>query len=280
MSSPRNASASELIVEWTAPPECPDQDDVVSDVERALGEGAKPNLTAIARVTRAADTFRAQVRITSSAGFGDRDLEAVSCEILAESVALVIALSASRSADSRGEVKHREHDRGLEVALSPHASAAIGPLPEPAFGAGATIAIEGFAALRLELSGTYHARQSHTFDETNVGGRFDLLRLGARGCRLWTLGAFELGPCFGAQLYRIEARGFGGMLSYSGESLMWGPAAGAFGRLRLLDRFAVHLTADAVVPVSRQRFVFSDVGPLHRPSILALQLVIAPEVLF
>lgn len=282
MSSARDVSASDIVIEWTAPRECPGQSDVVSGVERALGDGANASLTAVVRVTRAGDTYRAKLHITSAAGLGDRELEDTQCEILAESVELVIALSASRSTAARGDVPRGAHHPGLALALAPHATALAGALPALAIGAGVTVAVEGLAALRLELSGTYYAHQSSTFggtDETKVGGVFDLLRLGARGCWLWTLGAFKLGPCAGAQLYRIEAAGFGGMISRPGESLMWAPAAGVFGRLQLFPQFGIHLSADAALPSTRQRFVFSDLGPLHRPSVLLFQLFVAPEVL-
>ena len=279
MSGARDAAAAELIVEWNAPAECPDQDHVVASVERALGEGSKANLTAIAHVTRIAGGFRAQLRITSAAGFGHRDLEDTRCEILAESLALVIALSAARSTEARSATTRAGQDRGLELGMSAHAAASVGPLPDTALGAGVTFAVEG-SGVRLELGGTYHARQTATFARERVGGRFDLLRFGARGCRLWRLGDFELGPCLGTQLYRIAAMGFGGMVSRPGASTTWAPALGAFGRLRLVPHFAVQLAADAVFPLSRQRFVFSDVGLLHRPSVVTFQLFVAPEVLF
>src|SRR5689334_7497738 len=122
MSSPRDVSASEIILEWTAPPECPGQSAVVSRVDHALGDGSNASLTAIVRVTRAEGSFHATLHITSSAGIGDRDLEDTQCEILAESVALVIALSASRSTPAHGDVARGEHHRGLTLALAPHAS--------------------------------------------------------------------------------------------------------------------------------------------------------------
>jgi hypothetical protein len=50
--------------------------------------------------------------------------------------------------------------------------------------------------------------------------------------------------------------------------------------LRLFSVFAVVLSADATVPIERQRFVYTDVGSLHRPAAVAFQLFIAPEVRF
>ena len=276
----RDVAASELVIEWIAPSECPDQADVVSNVERSLGGAVNVNLTAVANVTRTAGIFRARINITSSAGYGERILENTRCELLAESVALVIALSAPHFADPPPGLARDSPDGGLAPALSAHATAVAGLLPRVALGAGGTFAVEGFAALRLELGGSYYAEQSSTFDEMNIGGDFRLFGIGVRGCRIWTLGAFALAPCLGAQFYRIAGMGFGGMVSRDGGSLVWGPTLGVFGRLRLMQWLALDLSADGVAPVSRRPFVFSDVGVLHRPSALAFQLLLAPEVRF
>jgi hypothetical protein len=273
--STRSVAASELVIEWTAPPDCPDQDDFVSRVERSLGAGVKANLTAKAHVTEIAGTFHAKLRISSSAGYGERVLENTRCEILADSVALVVAMSASRS----GEMLDDEQER-FALALSAHGTAIIGPLPKIALGVGGALAIEAFA-FRLELSGTYYAPpQSSTFDSAPAGAEFKLLRFSARACRVWKFGAFELAPCLGAQFFRIDASAFGGEEYLDASSLVWGPSVGVFGRLRVWGPLSVFLEADGFAPVSRQRFVYSDLGPLHRPSAVGGQLFIAPEVQF
>jgi hypothetical protein len=262
------------MIEWKAPAECPSESDMLSRVERSLGDAdrAQANLSAAARVTRTSGGYRAAVRIQTRAGSGERSLENANCEILADSVALVIALSASDSTPST--------DRGLTLALSAHASALSGPLPSFGFGAGGALAVEGLWALRFELSGSYYAAQSLTYEQTNVGARFQLLRFGARVCRLWGVGPFDFAPCLGAQIYRIAGDGFGGMKRDNGTAYLWGPALGVFTRLRLFSVFAVVLAADATALTSRRRFIYSDLGPLHKPAALAFQLFIAPEVQF
>jgi len=212
-------------------------------------------------------------------GSGERVLENARCEFLAESVALVIALSAPQFAGARRKPARGGPDSGLAPVLSAHAAAVEGPLPRLALGVGGTLGVEGIAALRLDLSGTYYAHQSSTFEDMSIGARFGLLAFGVRGCRIWAIGSLELAPCLGAQFYRITGKGFGGMVSLDGGSLMWGPAVGVLGRLRLLERVALCLTVDGVAPLSRRRFVFSDVdGPLHRPTLFAFQLLVGPEV--
>ena len=269
--SAREVAATELAIQWTAPAGCPDRAEMVSRVERALEDASAPEqLSATGKVTRLPGMYRAQVRVQSSIGSGERVLENTDCEILADSVALVIALSASESEGGAQGV----------FALSAHGSVAFGPLPEPAFGVGGALALEGLWSLRWELTGTYYAEQSSSYDDANVGADFRMLGFGARGCRVWELGRFDLAPCLGIQLYRIEGEGHGGMLQSSGAAYVWGPALRLFGRLRLLRAFAVFLAADGVVPVVRRSFVYRDLGPLHRPAAFAFQLFLAPEVLF
>jgi hypothetical protein len=277
----RSVSASELAIDWRAPPECPDQAELVSRVSRLLGGVVKSNLTAATDVTRAGDAYRARLRITSSAGFGERTLENTRCEILTDSVALVIALSAAPSPGLKSDGETAQGGEDLALAVSAHGTAVSGPLPRVAVGVGGALAVEALSALRFELSGTYYGGQSKAFDQTTLGGNFNLLRFGARGCRIWSFGAFAFGPCLGAEIYYLTASGFGGVAKHDGEAIVWGPALGVFGRLRLLTAFAIYLAADGVAPVSRRVFVFSDVvGPLHRTSAVAFQLFIAPEVRF
>ena len=243
---------------------------MLSRVQRSLDHhDARADLSATVKVTQRADAYRAEVRIETREGPGERVIENADCEILADSVALVIALSSAPSPD-----------RPLSLALSAHATLLSGPLPKWALGAGGALAVEGFWALRVELGGSYYVQQSSVYEETKVGARFSLLRLGARGCRLWSVGRFDLAPCVGAQLFRVAGAGFGGAKRDSGASYLWAPAVGAFARLRLTSIFSLTVAADVSVPIARQRFVYADRSVLHQPSAVAFQLFIAPEVQF
>jgi hypothetical protein len=277
----QGVAASELALEWSAPTDCPGRDELEARVSRLVGGAVKSNLTAATDVTRTADAYRAHLRIISAAGFGERVLENRRCELLTDSVALVIALSATSSPDSANDNGMRdEPSEGVTLAGSAHASVLSGTLPNPAFGIGAGVSMEGLAALRFELRGSYYFRQSKTFDNSVVGGSFGLIAFGARGCRVWSFGAWELGPCVGAQVYHVAATGFGGEVVRHGDATWGGPALGVFGRLRIVKAFAIYVAADGVVALARRSFVFSDVGELHRASALALQLLVAPEVRF
>jgi hypothetical protein len=234
------------------------------------------NLTAVTDVKRDADVYRARLRITSAAGFAERELENPRCDILSESVALVIALSADPSSH-----EHDAADERVALYVAPQASAQFGPLPNPALGIGAGVAVEGIESFGFALRVAYYAPQTTTFArDTTLGGHFNLLTAGLRGCRVWNLGAFDLAPCFGAEFYHVHASGFGGEHPRENEADWWGPTLGFFARLRIVKAFGIYLAADGVVPLSRRRFVFSDVGQLHRASAVALEVLVAPEVRF
>jgi hypothetical protein len=270
----------ELEVEWTAPEGCPDSAEVTSRVSRLLGGVVKSKLTAVTDVMRTPGGYRARLRVTTPAGSGERVLDNSQCDILADSVAVVIALSASSSLDSLSVEDTQERDGRLAFAASAQGSALFGVLSQPALGLGGGIAVEGLSSLRLELRGAYYFQQSATFDRSPLGGTFGLATFGARACRVWSFGAWDLSPCAGVEAYFVTANGFGGEVSRREDVSWWGPALGAFGRLRLSKTLAVYLVADGVAPLTRRRFVFSDVGELHRPSAVALELLVAPEVRF
>jgi hypothetical protein len=270
---PRTAAA-ELALEWTAPVDCPDYDDFSERVRRVLGELVKYNFTAATRVTHATHRYQARLVITSTAGIMHRELEHARCDVLADSVALVISLSTipvEPGSDDSASVD-------LEVAL--HAAWFLGVLPRPSLGLGGALALEAWRSLRFELRGSYQLRQTATFPNSPVGARFDLASLGARGCQVWRLGRTELAPCLGAEFFRVAADGVGGRELRTQVAWWWAPHVGVLARYRIGDRFALALTVDALVPMTRQRFVFSELGTLHRASAIALRLAFAPEVRF
>jgi hypothetical protein len=233
------------------------------------------NLSAVTDVTRTPDGYRARLRTASPTGSGERVLEHARCEVLADSVAVVIALTVATPQD---EARKDKAGR-LSVAASAQVSVLFGTLPEPSLGLGAAIAFEA-PSLRFELRGAFHLPQSTTFAATQLGARFSAVSFAARGCWVSSVGAFELGPCIGADVQQISASGFGGEVFLSGHATSWGPALGAFGRVRLAKTFGIVVVAEGAVPIFRRRFVFADVGVLHRASPVAVTLLIAPEVRF
>jgi hypothetical protein len=234
-----------------------------------------PTLSAVTDVTRTPSGYRARLRTVSPAGTGERVLEHARCEVLADSVAVVIALTVATPEDEA----RKDAAARLSVAASAYVSALFGMLPKPAFGVGAALALEA-ASLRFELRGAFQLPQSTTFETMPLGAEFRAVSFAARGCWLPSAGAFALGPCIGADVQHVTATGFGGEVMLSGHATSWGPALGAFGRVRLAETFGIVVVAEGAVPISRQHFVYPDVGVLHRAALVTVQLLMAAEVHF
>jgi len=235
-----------------------------------LDGNAQPNLVATVEVTRSAQGYQADVAVHGPSGFGERRLEVDRCDVLTDSVALLIALSIPNPPS-----------RALSLALWPQARVSTGLLPRTAAGGGAAIAVEGLGAFRLELSGAYFFPQSDTFEQATLGGRFKLFTVGASICRLWSFSAVQWGPCIGAEVQHVSASGFGGAIQRPGSTTWWGPSLQLFARVQLSRVLSVNTAVEGIVPVSRPQFVFSDVvGELHRVGAVAFQLSVGPEVRF
>jgi hypothetical protein len=269
----RSASAAELRLDWQAPAACPSASDLKAHAVELLGGAVHSNLTAEVEVTRRERSYHAHIILRGPNGFGERYIEDQRCDVLADSVAVLIALSIPPPARTDTQTK-------LALIIRPEARASFGALPLLATGVGGAIALEGVASLRLELHGAYFFPQSSTFAGTSLGGRFRLVTAGANLCRTWRFGRVHAGPCVGAQLHHVSASGFGGDVQLPGSTSWWGPTLRLFARVQLWSFLSVHVWVEGMVPVSRPQFVFSDLGELHRVSAVALQASAGPEVQF
>jgi hypothetical protein len=89
-----DASAS-LILEWSAPPQCRDHEEMIRQVRQIAGPSAAASGAIRAGVViRATPTgFRADIDLATSAETNHRTLEGRSCDELSDAVALVVALA-------------------------------------------------------------------------------------------------------------------------------------------------------------------------------------------
>jgi hypothetical protein len=272
-STARRAEAAELQVEWDAPFPCPSASAVRAHAIELMGGAVHSDLVVEIEVTRREDGYHAHIVLRGRSGFGERHIEDARCDVLADSVAVLIALSVPSPATS-------DTEQGLTLAVSPEARILWGSLPRSATGIGGAIAVEGVASLRLEMRGAYYFPQSSTFPGMTLGGRFELITVGGGLCRLWSVGRIHGGPCVGVEVHHVNAYGFGGSVQLPGSTSWWGPSLRLFGSVRLWSWLAINLSVEGMVPVSRPRFVFSDVSELHRVAAASLQLAAGPEVRF
>jgi hypothetical protein len=272
-SSAQRAHGAELRIDWTAPPECSSARDLRARITNLTGRVPHSSLLATIEVTPSAHGYRAHVVLRGPSGFGARVLEDARCDVLVDSVAVLIALSIPSSASA-------DAGQAPSLVLWPEARVSSGPLPLAALGVGGAIAVEGLDSFRLEVNGAYYVPQSTTFEQTTLGGHLQLFTVGACVCRLWSFESVHWGPCVGAEVYHVSASGFGGASQLSGSTTWWGPSLRLLARAELLPVFGISVAVEGAVPISRPRFVFSDVGVLHRVGLVELQVSVGPEVRF
>jgi hypothetical protein len=269
----RRADAADLQIDWNAPPECSSAADLKARVLDLMGGAVPSNLLAVIEVTRAEHNYRANVLLRSRTGVGERRLEHARCDVLADTVAVLIVLSIPNQTPLATQ-------RGFALTLSPQARFLVGSLPSLAAGLGGSIAVDGLGGFRLELQAAYYFPQATRFEQTALGGSFQLLTFGACVCRLWSIDRVQWGPCLGAQVHRVSAQGLGGATQLPGSTSWWGPSLRLLGSVQLWAALGIQVAVEGMLPVLRPQFIFSDVGELHRVSAFAWQASLGPEVRF
>ena len=168
---------SRVRLDWRAPVGCPDAAAVrerlrerVPDLEAPLGAGAQ-QLEARARIAAQGSGFRAELWLSSHAGTDAREFRAGDCAVLADAVALVIAVSldpvaaaAGVSLDSVAAIGRLEDEAG-EAAVGQAADTAVRQAPDAA---GETV--DGERAGSEEL-GDAGAREQSVGDGQGAGAR-------------------------------------------------------------------------------------------------------------
>lgn len=152
-------------------------------------------------------------------------------------------------------------------------------LPSAALGARIALAWTP-GRTRLEVGGSYFSAQSKTADASAAGARFTLLVAGGRACWAVLQGALEIAPCAGAAVQIMSARGFGAPQNYEANGAWMSATGGALVRLPIASWLALRADADAVVPMTRPRFVVEGDGAVHRPSAVGGRAGFGVELLF
>jgi hypothetical protein len=313
-----DAAAPGVDVSWTAPGECPSSDELRHRVTaRAPGDAA---VRARGRVEKHAGRYRVALEITTASSRGERALDASTCDALASSAAVVIAMSVAPAAERAREEAAASASApsvssdGPPAAPAPPAAASAPPVPSspersspaPAAGADRTARV----LLRAELAGDAGLLPSATvgggvalgvvlFRDLALEANADLFATKdgtvesspARGASfaLFTIGAracwalthgIEVAPCLGVEVARIGASGFGAAKVSDADSLTWGPEALLGARLPVTGPLSVRFGLGAFVPISRQSFVINAAGTVHQPQAVALRTWAGPEVRF
>jgi hypothetical protein len=228
--------------------------------------------------------WKVRLRTRRGATTGEREIEATTCEGVADATAVVLALAlvtpgddetappgprpptAAKPRDAPAPRKRTE-DEARTIALGASAAGHVAALPSPSIGGSLTAAWTP-GRVRVELDARRWASQSHTTAASNAGARFIMTSLGARGC--WAAlqaGRFDLSPCVGADVHLVSAHGYGADANYVADATWTSTTGGGLARLTLTSWLALRARAEAVVPLTRPMFIVANDSTLHRPPI-------------
>lgn len=206
-------------LQWDAPPECPG----AADVQRAFERHAKPDrkpVDAVGHIKPVAEGYVLTLELRTDASEDIRVIRALSCDALADTAGLLIAVASEPAEASVAElVRPPEpgsspapeverppvripateierplepssdlrvellHERTLRFALRVDGHVQAFRLLPQIVGAGVSAAV-GVLGIgwRAELRGTYIAPQERNYQDLVVDGAFDLWTAGAAGC--------------------------------------------------------------------------------------------------
>jgi hypothetical protein len=266
---------------WNAPTECPSVDQVNAEIRRLLGGEVRirtgRDLQAEAMVQQA--PFWSASLTTRQAGrIGKRFLEAPSCQSLAETTALILALmidpDAVAATTQKPEQEPKDEQasvpappsaahRSLDILVGAHAQGRLGTLPGIDVGAGAGVGVASRRWL-VELRLTYGLRDGQVADSSSmVGayGRFNITTGSLAGC--FNLGRSELadlafGPCAVVEGGVVSAEGHGASAGFSKHAAWLALGGGAYVSIALGQHLRASLEGDILVPTYRPAYVFED----------------------
>lgn len=261
---------------WAAPEGCPARPYVLERIQKLLGTTplAETRLKADGRVSLPeAGLWRVHLAVVGHGTDGERELTADTCERLADATALVLALAVDPEALARRPVAStkssppsEESGTTIGLALRPLLAGDLGTLPFPGTGIGAAVALL-IGRARVELSGAYWflQRVERVVGE-GVGGSFQLVSGGLRGCFSPKQGTLELGACAGFEAGPLLGAGIGLADSGRGQSLWAAILGGAGAGLHLSHVWSLRADAGVGYAPLRPRFVAEGLGTIQESS--------------
>ena len=282
---PDRSRVLELV--WEAPPECPNPDEVWQQVDALLPRDVelRRGLQATGRVSQGEDgRWLLHLTLVAEGVLDDRDLVGDSCQALADSAAVIMAMQLTPTHPKPLPQRDEPHPTPVRPKDSPRpapprsffqlglsGSADSAALPRLALGARADL---GFSRARfyLGVSAALWLGQTETLAPAHPGqGRF-----GWRAASLWTChatwgGAVRLGPCLAFEVGQLTARS-SDVRSPGAVSELWVAAlgGGAFW-VPLGSSWLLTSSVSAAVPLRRPSFVVEGIGEIHQPRAIGVR---------
>jgi hypothetical protein len=309
----RAAADGRVTLRWSAPAACPTHATVAAKIARAIDDHPRALDVAVeATVTETERGYRLSLTTTreDSRERGQRVIEDRSCEVLADAVAVFVAIATDPSQPAAPEttesslppapppepaparpplvstptrpveIAKESESPPVEYALGASVGAAFGPLPQPrpAFGVHGSI-MRSF--LRVDLGAQWLPSSRAVIDDaSSAGGTFELLSATGAVHARWIASGLEIGPRVGAAYGRIRAIGFGVSTPIAATATWVAFEIGATAALRTSRAVAIRFDAIAEVPFARSAFVIEGLGPVHRPAAFGGRVTLGGELRF
>jgi hypothetical protein len=290
-------------VSWNGPAECAERDQLLFEVERAIGRPLTDTapLEFSIRVERSSRSFTAWLSSTdrnTGERTRERVLAAADCARLVDTLAVAISLAIGASAGpepmpapARAEAIERPAPRRAATRSAPIDDAgqrppetSVGPAPRavvwlvsdvgsmPAPALGAALGLElAWPRLQLLVLGTLFLAQNAQLErDPTVGAEVNFAVVTALACtKPWQNAANGLSAslCAGGDAGRLAAVGRGVSAPREAEMLWLAPHidAGLFWKIPDVDlRLGALLTAG--LPLDRDEFILDELGTVHRPA--------------
>lgn len=277
---------AEVIVSWSAPPECRDAAAVYPLIEDHLGRGLEARDALAVRVEIAAVAAGYRARLRFGDGTPERALDGASCESVVDAAALIMAM-ALREAMPRPPPAGAPPAPRLEVAsavavdgprrwgltLRADAVGGVGVMPGAGVAAGASVGVL-LGEWRIGVEGRLWREGDATL-VPGAGARIDLWTAGMLGCR--ALGAAGLVGCAGLEAGEMGAVAYGFEGAGRGREL-W---LAALGRLEVAvplgAGFSFVAAGDLVAPASAPQFVLDDSTEIYAARAAAARVQLGLE---
>ncbi|OJY31504.1 MAG: hypothetical protein BGO98_15835 [Myxococcales bacterium 68-20] len=294
-----------------APPECPNEHEVVSHVTSLAGETATAQpLRVWARIVRVPGDeparWRLELRIGSESE-APRTLESNECHKLAEATAFIVALGLqSRAEPERTEAPapappvaptdgtiarthtepparsaavsppRRTSTSSLHGALGSDLTADHGSFPSLAWGGG-IFGYVGYGAFRGELGAALWPRSPATVTSPRGAGASITLRtVGVRGC--WSPARVPwLDACLRAEVGVLNAAGFGIIRPMTSDGLWFTGLAGLTARPVSAGPLRPRATVELGSPLRYSAVTIDGIGQVYSPAPIVFRVAIGLE---
>ncbi len=209
----RHDAEVESWLSWSAPPGCPDQDEIHERVRASLRGRPPPNSSfeADGAVTRSGDRYELRLRTRSGHEVEVRTFEEPSCATLADVATLIVIfqLYAIREDTQAPELTSR-----APALITPRVAAGVAlDVGQVSRGGGGLMVTAGLLVGRyvgIELSGFAFAPRRTPYDRRpGAGASLQVFALEAKGCLRHRVLGVTLGPCLGVAPSLLRGDGYG-----------------------------------------------------------------------